>query len=278
MVRRSAELTRRTEWLGAARFPSGWRLRADELRRSLTQLEAHPTLRRISTPERLSIQHVQAARLSRQPGFKAIARWAQLYIDLFVTPGLGTAALLDRLATFLLIPNVQDKFFELVVLARTDTTIRSRGFRRTRARLVGGGQQDGTSIEYQGRGRLRVYYQAVPSALSTQSAYASVLDAHAVPWRQRTPDVIVAVPMPEAARYLMIEAKFSNREATIRDGLYQTFGYHADFAFPLGVPADTMVVSLLPTREVPTDRIPVALVPLERFATVLDEALARSGA
>jgi hypothetical protein len=279
MINRCSDLAGRVDWQAAVRFPTGWRLRIEQSRRRLAELAAHPALQRITTPERLSVQHVQAARASRQPGFGAVAQWAQLYRDLFVVPGPGVANLLATLATFLLIPAIEDKFFELVVLSRADATLRSRGFRRARARLVGG-RQEGTVIEYEGPTRPRLYYQSVPTELSVQSVYAWVLDAHGIPWRQRTPDVFIVIPTLEGAppRYVLVEAKFSERDATIRDGLYQSFAYHTDFRLPMAAPAQTVLVSLAQTQHVPTTAVPVSLVHLDRFASVLEAMLARAGA
>lgn len=215
----------------------GW---TEEVRRLLDRAAtclAHPALRGI--PSSASRQAVFAARAARAPGYQEAARAHQLLIDLF---GSGDATnLLHLFRQLVLMPDAEDRAFELLVLFRVIAALERAGAKRRTVRLIGQGNGPIFVHDLPNR-RVVTHFQGVPSWMSRDSRYGGILAGHEMSGGVRRPDIVVEFLSPTfGRRTIVIEAKCSQSAPTIRDGVFQLLGYLADYQLQASTSAVVLV-------------------------------------
>lgn len=203
----------------------GWRRQVETVRSKARELYNHQLLRTIPSEHRR--QGYLAARTSRTPGYRDVARAIALSNGLFRAG--DQSVLLELFRQHVLMPELEERAFELLVLFRLLDYLESVGAQRVAIRLIGRGV--GPVFIYLLDGRLcEVYFQNPSRALANHSFYRKISESAGLGTPGLRPDIVVRIAIDETEqRTVILEAKCSTNLNTIRDGIFQLIGYFGDF-------------------------------------------------
>jgi hypothetical protein len=195
-----------------------------------SMLRSRAMLEIASSPSR---EGYRSALASRTRGYREAARAYGVYLDLFGRKNL--ARLIEMFRQRVLIPEAEDRAFELLVLFRALDHLERFGARRIAIRLIGLGSGPTFIFECPHQQQLHIHFQNVPSSWGSTSLYREVLRGSGLEGSTRRPDIVIrAIRNGLVVRTLLLEMKCSADSDTIRDGAFQLLGYCADFGESLG--------------------------------------------
>lgn len=204
---------------------TGWRSQVAGLQTAASSLVAHPLLTQI--PAELNRHTLSAAKSSRISGYRDAARAMELYNDLFRFGDLSR--LIELFREFVLIPELEERAFELLVLFRLLVRLDELGANRTSTRLLGRGRGPVFTFVL-GGSAIEVYFQGTPAEISSHSYYRKVITEAGLGSSSLRPDILLRVGAGDTgAKIVVMEMKCSTNLGTIRDGVFQLIGYFGDF-------------------------------------------------
>lgn len=217
---------------------SGWAERVGTIRARSRQFVAHPIL--VPVQSLASRAGYLAARASRVKGYGSVAASYAAYSAIFDD---GDPDALDALLReFVLIPEEEDRAFELLVLFRLAAHLEDAGANLEGIRLIGRGS--GPVYTYLwGQRRLSITFQGAPTIYQKRSLYRKFVDQIGLGASLRRPDILLQLlEGDQLVRNIVIEAKCTADQNTARDGVFQLLGYNQDFGFALDAPTLLLVV------------------------------------
>lgn len=250
--------------LGSRRV-EGWRVTVESVRLAAEKLAHHPIL----APVAASWNHrgYLAARASRTLGYREIAGLYELY-DNLLRRG-DQAKLLELFRQHVLVPRLEDRAFELLILFRLIEHLQAVGAQRKAIRLIGQGNGP-VFIFSHGDYEIGVYFQGVPEALLQRSLYRQFMTRAALSPGARRPDIPIRVSKAGVIhRITLIEAKCSVALDTIRDGGFQLLGYLADFKLYEEAETNLMLISYGGIVRYPGWPTPISVAPFIGYTSDL---------
>jgi hypothetical protein len=217
--------------------PEGWTQAVVEDTQRLARVAKSPLIRTL--PSEASRAGILAAISSRIPGYREVANAYALFDGLFRRG--DRELLLNLFKQCILLPQAEERAFELLVLFRLVDYLEEAGGQLKSIRLIGRG--DGPTYTYQiGDRRFCIHFQNVPRDLLNDSVYLRFASACGFKATARRPDVVLRViENSQVRRTIIFEAKCSRSADVLRDGLFQLLSYATDYQL-VSKPNTTLVL------------------------------------
>jgi hypothetical protein len=233
----------------------GWATRVSWVRAHARRYATHPVLAPITASA--SRVGYLAARATRTPGYSDIAQLYAWYESVFER---GDAQeLLNLFRQFVLIPEEEERAFELLVLFRLVAYLEASGAVLGGIKLIGRGS--GPCYVYRWRGRdVSVFFQGAPESSQKSSMYRKYVFETGLGASVRRPDIVLQMhDGGHVRRTLVMEAKCTTDLRPVRDGVFQLLGYVQDFGFAKEVHTSLLAVGYGRIRAVAGYPPPVTL-------------------
>lgn len=215
----SSLLTRgRTE----GELSQGWLGDIDEMGKVAEGFAEHPLLQTVVPVA--SHAGLSACRNSRIPGYAYLADAYE--VELRVGPEPTEHGIQELLATGVLIPQLEWRAYELLVLFRVLSELDASGFKAERTRLIGLGSGHVFKLR-RGTDTIDLYYQQSPFK---SLRYGTTLVGAGFDRAALRPDIVLIKRGLTASEVTLFEMKCSTDTSQVGEAIVQLFGYRYDLA------------------------------------------------
>lgn len=188
----------------------------------------------VVAPRRLSGSDVRQLRRANRPDILA----SVLLFDLLVSVVENASENLFRnlLRRSLFAPERHDDLFEVWAMLTLVGNHLEAGWILKDARLIGGYRTPKKPRFTLQRGSdvAEIYFQTIPSEMSSKSQYKSIFADYDLGAAIRRPDLTVKVTTSLGSYRYLVEVKRTKDAGYITDSVYKTLGYISDFAHTIG--------------------------------------------
>lgn len=178
----------------------------------------------ISTPKYIKPKTVQRAIKHRNRLYESVANCYELYDKLFIKDDFET--LINLVQEQILEPLNNDQLYEIYVFFQILNSFDEDG--ELELGLLR--PNSDYSAKYNGpEGKIRVYYQLVPTEFKQNSKFKEIFDSYNLNVSSRRPDVILEFEQDGKKIYRIIEVKRTDNRDYIVESAYKVLAYLSDF-------------------------------------------------